>query len=275
MPTREAMRSLTDEITGSYETRIADVAQIRNGTHAQLKELHQGHTDLTASVSAQLKGYDQAHAAMSRELRADLAKVAPDLRQTEAQRERESQQEIAQRKSDVNAQLKGYDQAHAAMSRQQRADLAKGHADLRTSGSALLQELHQGHTDLTNSVNTQLKGYQDEQAGAREEWRRMAATMAAKRTGTTAVAERPAPTAAPAEEAAEEGTEEGDAKSGELGNGDLVDQVFAHLAEHPDGTRLTALESEFGVSRFEMARLVRELTDGGKVEKRDFLYFTM
>jgi len=57
--------------------------------------------------------------------------------------------------------------------------------------------------------------------------------------------------------------------------GELRDRVFAYLADHPDGTKLAKLEAEFGVSRIEMARVVRALMDDNKTEKRELLYFTI
>jgi ElaB/YqjD/DUF883 family membrane-anchored ribosome-binding protein len=57
--------------------------------------------------------------------------------------------------------------------------------------------------------------------------------------------------------------------------GALRDRVFAYLADHPDGTRLAEMETEFGVSRIEMARVVRALMDNNKVEKRELLYFAI
>jgi len=57
--------------------------------------------------------------------------------------------------------------------------------------------------------------------------------------------------------------------------GALRDRVFAYLADHPDGTKLAELEAEFGVSRIEMARIVRNLMDNNKVEKRELLYFAI
>lgn len=85
----------------------------------------------------------------------------------------------------------------------------------------------------------------------------------AKKVAAPVVAElaRKAPPAAPVAEQAPAG--------------ELRDKVFAYLANHPDGTRLTELEGEFGVARIQTARIVRELMDGNKVEKRDLLYFTI
>ena len=57
--------------------------------------------------------------------------------------------------------------------------------------------------------------------------------------------------------------------------GELRDRIFAYLVDHPDGTRLVELEVEFGVSRIEMARVVRTLMDDNKTEKRELLYFAI
>ena len=55
----------------------------------------------------------------------------------------------------------------------------------------------------------------------------------------------------------------------------LRGQVFEYLANHLDGTRLVELAKEFGVARIQMAKVVRSLMDGNKVEKRDLLYFAV
>jgi len=57
--------------------------------------------------------------------------------------------------------------------------------------------------------------------------------------------------------------------------GELRDRVFAYLADHPDGTKLTELEEEFSLARIQIAKIIRELIDDNKVEKRDLLYFAI
>lgn len=56
---------------------------------------------------------------------------------------------------------------------------------------------------------------------------------------------------------------------------ELRDEVFAYLANHPDGTKLTELEEEFRLARIQIARILRVLMDNNKVEKRDLLYFAI
>lgn len=55
---------------------------------------------------------------------------------------------------------------------------------------------------------------------------------------------------------------------------DLYERVMRYLAARPEGTRLVALEREFGLSRIQMARVVRRLIDGKRLKKRDLLYFS-
>jgi len=56
---------------------------------------------------------------------------------------------------------------------------------------------------------------------------------------------------------------------------ELRGKAFAYLVGHPDGTKLIELEEEFGVARVQVARVLRNLTDDNKVEKRDLLYFAI
>ncbi len=57
--------------------------------------------------------------------------------------------------------------------------------------------------------------------------------------------------------------------------GELRDRVFAYLANHPDGTKLVELGEGFSLARIQVAKVIRELMDDNKVEKRDLLYFAI
>jgi len=212
MTTREEMRGLAEEIVGSYEDRISGIARVKESEaerkRTEAKEIAQRRSD----VSTMLKGFDDAHAAMSNELKADLAKVAPALRESEAERKRTGAKEIAQRRSEVG---------------------------------------------------TMLKGFREEQAGVRDEWQKMTATMQSKRGGV-AVAVKPLIEGIP--EGAAEITPETAA---------LREQVFEYLANHPDGTKLVELAEEFGVARIQIGKVIRNLMDENKVEKRELLYFAV
>jgi len=57
--------------------------------------------------------------------------------------------------------------------------------------------------------------------------------------------------------------------------GEIIDRVFTYLASHPDGTGLTELEEEFGLSRIQVVKVLHTLADAQKIEKRDQLYFAI
>ncbi len=261
MPTRQEMRSLAEDIVHSYEDRIGEIAQLKE-TVQTLRQM--AHT-LREAASTEMKQLRSSRLTTARKLRSDLSKSAAEM------------------KTAVGTQLRELDTAHQAMARRQRADLAKGHSDLakghsdlRSNVASLLREVHAAHqtmakrqrtdlakvhSDLKQDVGTMLKGFDAElkgvhaaHAGARDEWRKMTATMQAKRETAVAVAPPP-PT-----EIAEEGSA-------------LGSMVFKHLADHPDGTRLVELEQRFGVARIQMARILKSLMGENRVEKQDLLYF--
>jgi len=212
MPTREEMRSLAEEIVDSYADRVAGIAQIKQAEgerkQTEAREIAQRKSD----VGTMFKEFDDSHATMSKELKADLAKVAPAIKQAEGERKQTEAREIAQRKSDVG---------------------------------------------------TMLKEFHEEQAGVRDEWQILSAIMQEKRGGPIIKMEPPA------EEMAEEAAE----ITPEIG--DIRDRAFEYLANHPDGTRLVEMEQEFGLARIKIARVLRNLIDENKVEKRDMLYFAI
>jgi len=183
MPTREEMQSLGQDIVRSYEDRIKVIPQLREAEAERKRTEAQEIAQRKSDVSAMLKGFDDAHAAMSNELKADLAKVAPALRGAEAGRKRTAAQEIAQRGSDVGAMLKGFDDAHAAMSNELKADLAKVAPALREAEAGRKRTAAQEIAQRKSDVGAMLKGFREEQAGVREEWEKLTTTMQAKRAG--------------------------------------------------------------------------------------------
>ena len=170
-------------------------------------------------MKAQLEEFDRTHAAMSRELKADLAKVRPTLEKEDNKRQSEA--------------------------REFMGELDKAVAEGKAATQALLRD------------------FGEVQAGARDEWQKMTATMQSKR-GSVAVAVKPL-----IEEIAEGAAEITPETAA------LREQVFEYLANHPDGTKLVELAEEFGVARIQMGKVIRNLMDENKVEKRALLYFAV
>ena len=226
MTTREEMRSLADEIIRSYEDRISGEAE-RKRTEAQ--EIAQ-------------------RRAAEAERKREEAKVIAQRRDAEAERKRTEAKVIAQRKSDVSTMLKGFQQEGV----QRKSDV-----------SAMLKGFQQEGVQRKSDVSAMLKGFREEQAGVRDEWQKMSATMQSKRGGV-AVAVKP-----PIEEIAEGAAEVTPETAA------LREQVFEYLANHPDGAKLVELAEEFGVARIQIGKVIRSLMDENKVEKRVLLYFAV
>jgi hypothetical protein len=252
MTTKEEMQSLAEEIVGSYEDRISGIAEIK------------------AAVGTQLKEMDATHAAMSREMRAELNKGRQTLAKGERKRQSEAREfmgelrrVVAEGKAAVKTLLGEFDSSHNAMSREMRAELSKGRQSLakgerkrQSEAREFMGELGKAVAEGKAATQALLRDFGEEQAGARDEWQKMTATMQSKRGGV-AVAVKP-----PIEEIVERAAA-------------LREQVFEYLANHPDGTRLVELEQEFGLARIQIAKVVRSLIDENKVEKRALLYFAV
>lgn len=292
MPTREEMRSLAEEIVRSYEDRIRGIAELREIVKGDLKEFQDSRTamakelrddlaksvaDRKAAVSSQLKELGTAHAAMSREMRAELNKGRQTLAKEEAKRQNEAREfmgelgrAVAQGKAAVKTLLGEFDSAHNAMSREMRAELTKGRQSLlkgererQSEARDFMGELGRAVSEGKAATQALLRDFREVKAGAQDEWQKLTATMQSKRGGV-AVAVKP-----PIEEIAEEAVE----ITPETGA--LREQVFEYLANHPDGTKLVDLAEEFGVARIQIGKVIRNLMDENKVEKRELLYFAV
>jgi hypothetical protein len=241
MSTREEMQSLAEEIIRSYEERISGIVELRKIVKADLKE------------------FQDSRAVMARDLRADLVKS------------------VATRKADLSSQLKELDAAHASMSRELKADLSKLKADLAKIRPALEEEDRKRQSEAREfrgelgravaqgkaAAQALLRDFGEEQAGVRDEWQKMTATMQSKRGGVAGAVKLPI----------KEIAEEAASMTPEIAA--LRERVFEYLANHPDGTKLVELAEKLGVARIQVAKVVRSLIDENKVEKRDLLYFAV
>ena len=292
MPTREEMRSLAEEIVGSYTDRVAGIAQLRETVKMDLKGFQDSRTtiakklradlaksvsDMKSAVSTQLKEMDAAHTTMSRELKTDLAKIRPALAEEDRKRQAEARefigelcQAVAEGKAAVKTLLSEFDDAHATMSKELKVDLGKICPALKEEDRKRQSETREFMGELGGVVaegkagtRALLRNFSEVQAGARDEWQILSAIMQEKKGGPMIQMEPPA------EEMAEEAAE----ITPEIGN--IRDRVFEYLANHPDGTRLVEVEQEFGLARIQMAKMLGNLIDDNKVEKRDMLYFAI
>ena len=157
----------------------------------------------------------------------------------------------AERYSEVSAMLKEFDEAHAHMSRELKAVLATAEAERRTEVWGVAAPPKAGLATAEAERRTEVWGAAD--------------------PPNVEVAPLPLVEELPEEEAvarAEPVEVTPEATAGR-------DQIFEYLANHPDGMRMVELEEEFGLSRIQMARILKSLTDDNKVEKRDMIYFAI
>lgn len=288
MPTGEDMRSLAQEIEGSYDSRVKDIAVIRRqvgdtrqAARTQLSELHKtqqamasglhadlakGHVALVSGTATLLKEMDAAHRDMAREQKAALQRGRATLG------------------NDVSRQLKDLGAAHKKMGLQQRASLAIGRSELasnvmgqlkeidttrKTMANKQKQALAKSRAELAASMAAMITGMRAERVEAVDEWGKLETRLTAKKSGG-AVEEQPVEPSSPTKTAMSVPEPEMPSQIGAMRA-----QVFEYLAGHPDGTRMTELEMEFSMHRVQMARVLRNLIDENKVEKRDLLYFAI
>jgi len=305
--------SLAQEIAGAYESRVKVLGELVVDTHKMLEGFGREDKERTNEVSKLLKDFDKAHAEMSAQLKASLAtgeaervattraeikqrvdevskllkdfdkahadmaaQLKADLATGEAERVEETRAEIKHRVDEVSKLLKDFDKAHAEMSAQLKADLATGEADRVKQTQIEIKERVGAVTDL-------LDDFRKERKEAATAWQNLVSTMEGvrgKKAPPPKVAEKvvrkPEAKARIVEELPEE---EAVARAAPvevtLEVAELQRRVFEYLADHPDGTRMVVLEQEFGIARIQMARILRNLMDDNKVEKRNLLYFAI
>ena len=176
---------------------------------------------------------------------------------------------IGELRETVKSDLKKLHDSRVAMSQKLHADLAEvcgavkeGEKKRRSEAREFMGELTRAVAEGKAAARARLKEFSDMQRVFRDDWQRITTMKKAKRGGQTVTV---APSPSVAEKAAELPPEPAS----------LNEKVREYLAKHLDGTKMTELEQEFGLSRFQMTRVLKALMDEDKVEKRELLYFTI
>jgi len=264
------MRNLAEDIINSFDDRSNGLAKLKDTVRKtmedeqnELKELHntrmaaseelhedlaKSATDRKAAVDKELKDsqneleeFHNTRMAASEELHKDLAKS------------------VADRKAVVDTESKEFQKFMTNMSKKMQADFARDKAKLVKDVAAIKHDAN----SMLRVFDKELEGVRTDIAGGHDEWLKLAATMQARRGGTTAKVEMPK--SAKPQKAG--GTDSDFATPGE--------KVLEFLAKHPKGTKMTQMEQKFGLARIQMAKVVKDLMDEKKVEKRALLYFAV
>jgi len=131
MASADDLRRLAEEMAGAYEERVRVISDVKQAT-----------ADIKKETGQLLNDFGKVHAAMSKELKAELAGFKTDLDAAEGERKKDDQAEISERK-DYIMDLKNkarelideFDKAHGDMAQTLRAELAGFKADLDVAGS--------------------------------------------------------------------------------------------------------------------------------------------
>jgi len=269
MASADDLRRLAEEMAGAYEERVRVISDVKQAT-----------ADIKKETGQLLNDFGKVHAAMSKELKAELAGFKTDLDAAEGERKKDDQAEISERK-DYIMDLKNkarelideFDKAHGDMAQTLRAELAGFKADLDAAGSER-KKRDQGETRETA-----------------EAWKGLLSAMQAAR-GRAVVAgpveveakvevktveeiiEEPVKEAEEVEEAAAEVEEEEAIEKVAADEEDLGGRILDLLDDNPEGLKMTRIADMLGVENWRtLIPVMRELQDDGEIRKEDTLYF--
>lgn len=246
MPTREAMRSLAEDIINSFDDRTNGIAQLKETVRNNLGD-----------EQNELKELHNTRMADSEKLHEHLGKSEADLAKGEADRKTAVGNELEELHSTRMAASEKLHEHIAKSAADRKADFAGCKAMLVEDVSGIKHDTH----SMLRAFDKELKDVRTELAGGHDEWQKLTATMQAKRGGTTAKVHMPK-SAKPQ-------------KAGSTGSdfATLGEKLLEFLAKHPKGAKMTQLEQKFGLARIQMAKVIKALMDENRVEKRDLFYF--
>ncbi len=174
------------------------------------------------------------------EMRTELSKTLQEHRKNIKKAVREDLAALCADRQARNAQMYGMLES----SRQARLQVA----------SNLRSNLVTWHKEMSGAVQEQLKQYSLERTEARQAWGSMYQEMPAS---IQACPEVSAPT-----ETVEEVEDQVEIKN----------RILAYINSHPEGVKLTDIESSLNLARIRAGALTRQLVDEEKIQKDDFLY---
>jgi len=215
---------------------------------------------------------------MATELRTELAKVKPEIEASESDRRAADQAEIEERGDYIEKLLDDFDKAHAEMTEELRAELAKvkpeieaSEAERKAKDQTEIRETAAAWKGLLSAMQT-ARG-RTVVAGPVE----VEAEVEVK-TVEEAIAE-PVEDAEEVEETAAEVEEEEEiieevAAEEEEEDEDLGGRILDLLDDNPEGLKMTQLADMLGIESWRtLIPVMRELLDDEEIRKEGTLYF--
>jgi hypothetical protein len=221
-------RGLVAEMIANTQALLNRFATDQGATAAKLHEtLTANRTERQQLVAGMIADIQ----ALLKNIAADNDDTATELRATLSNDHQARSAATADFMADVNANRRSMAEALA-----NRLDIFKGTLEAQVSGN--LTDFAAGRADLHRSL-----------VEMAQVWREFAAALHGRTVAAPPEPTKPAPPAVkpPAE--------------------DVNERLLAYLAQHADGVKLVELEPEFGLSRPQLGKYLRNLVDSGKVVK--------
>jgi len=274
MGNAEALRNLAEEMASAYEDRVSSILAIKQGTAHMLGD------------------FGKAHKEMADNLRAELAKVKPELQGAESDRKAADQAEIKERNDYIGKLLADFDKTHKEMADNLRAELAKVKPELQGAESDRKAADQAQIRERKWAIGSMLEDFKKEHEDAAAAWKGLLDGMQSVREKVTitgpvkagvAVEMEPVEEAIeePAEEAEEEQPEEEMAEEAgieeeeeEALEGGLKDQILSVLEDNPFGLRMIEIAELMDIANWRsLIPVIGELLDEGEIRKEDSTYY--
>jgi len=256
MSNADDLKRLAEEMAVAYETRVSGINLIKKET-----------VDL-------LNTFGKSREEMADNLRAELAKVKPELQAAESERKAADQAELNQRSVDIENLLSDFDTAHQEMADNLRAELAKVKPELQAAESerkakdqAEIRETTAAWKELLSAMQT-ARGHTVVAGPVEVEVEVEVKTV-------EEVIEEPAKEAEEVEEVEEEeAIEEVIADEEEEIEEDLGGRILDLLEDNTEGLKMTQIADMLGIESWRiLIPVIRGLIDDEEIRKEGTLYF--
>jgi ribosome biogenesis protein Tsr3 len=183
MANADNLKRLAEEMVGAYEERVRVMSDVKQET-----------ADIKQATGRLLSDFGKAHAAMSKELKDELARFKSELDATEGERKKADQGEISERKDYImelrdkaRELIDEFDKAHGDMAQTLRAELNRFKSELdavegerkktdqgeiserkdyimelRDKARELIDEFDKAHGDMAQTLRAELARFKSE-----------------------------------------------------------------------------------------------------------------
>jgi len=255
MANADDLRRLAEEVKSAYEERVKCI------------------TDVKKQTAGLLRGFDKAHKEMAKELRAELAKVKPDLESAESERKKADQAEIAERGVYIEKLLDDFDSAHQEMADNLRSELARVKPDLESAESERKKADQSEISERKEAVRSMLDEFRKEHEETAAAWQKLLAAMQSARGPAVKAAVKVKSVKEVIEEPAEEAVEEAEQETKE-DREELKENIIEVLEDNPDGKKMAEIAEILGIENWRsLIPVMRELLDADEIRKEDSTYY--